>query len=463
MNINFHREGIDSFMTNNSTDRLSCFEDVFTEMMIGFALAFLIAIGVAPQLVNLPVREWKIEIISENPKAACGTETKTFFPPILCPNDGQNIDKDMKVCPYHGTSLKEVKARIRKIINKSVENGKIKINGDLKNIKVTEVSKDFIVWLKSSIKKVYSATFTEDFSINHCFVGLKSLIFAEDFLRWILYIFIILFCVKILHEQSVTRYHLQDITLDDKASFPNFLIFVCRLVLLTSLYVMIIWVYVNEHGVFGHDKIINSVFVLLLFSAYVIPDWVLYRQLSDMLKANQYRANQKIKDMKETYVWKWMALNVANLLASIPAIIIIIGVEAKWISMIGTVLIIGVWVKLTLLPSSSSKSKNNNQYNQSNNANQNKFYRWTIEIVKVWVNDIKIQKRRTIISLPICTILFYIISSCWITFGKEESTYLIIPIFFLGINIFDWLFNWGFFFGGEKKKLEWWNQDDIIY
>lgn len=410
-------------------DRLERFDDVFTEILIGLAGALLIAIGFAPQLLNLPAYQHVVTM-------AYGNETiliplEEWPEPIHCP-----------VCKATLLSASSKRA-----------NGLLTSEQQLAQAREEAFFKHGLVCLKDEWKldkkflneQVSTWTVCPFCTREHDrrdHMEVKEISRRDaSFAAWfdlrqysilILWFFMCAFCVKVVHEQSVMRHHLRSISFEMGLG-SNVFLFLSRVVLLAMLYLVIIGVYIKGYGKLGlGGNSSDQLFAILLVVSYIVPDWVMY---SYLVKAQpEVRAQRKYaihRWLKTKVVWRWIALDLLN--AAITVILFVGVADNRWgifVTFVGLVLV-ACWIGW-------------GQHCYRNNKPQT-----AVNAIGAWWIDGWAGNQRGMIMLIVSFTLFggvYIAANLfeWAPAYITEPHYAAVTV--LGVNLLDWLFNARFFF-----------------
>lgn len=190
--------------------RLRLFDDVFLEILLGLALALLIAIGFAPSLVNLA--------------EGCATQ-----PPKAAGN------KNAMTCQCQAGSPMQSSQKGRE--------------GAIHSHVTCECQDD--------VPKQEGTSQQQD----GCTVGVVNWWRNNQPADLTTWLFLCLFCFKLVHESSCMRYHTQNLVtiphIQDSPSFLNVLLFISKMALPGALYVLVILIYVDGN-VFGPQNVSHS-------------------------------------------------------------------------------------------------------------------------------------------------------------------------------------------------------------
>lgn len=257
----------------------------------------------------------------------------------------------------------------------------------------------------------------------------------DPFINWqtpkkLLYFVLFLFCVKIIHEQSVFRYHLKknNIRLNTD-TVGNVIWFASRILVPFCLYLLIITIFISKNN----NPYSFLGFSGLLIAAYIAPDWVLYKQLLD----SETKKSLIISHIKKKPVWIWLFLDIVNILGIIYLLLAKDNIKYAGLA---------AFIILTALPI---------LYFVSNKIKQHGYdykipylWCWVFRIVEDFVT-VGLEKKKLLmigayILLWFGTVLGLILA------GNFDLTYFHIIIFVFLVNILDWFLNCSFFFGDLK-------------
>ena len=411
-------------------DRLERFDDIFTEILIGLAGALLIAIGFAPQLLNLPAYQHVIQM-------AHGEETfviplEEWPEPIHCPVCKATL---LSASGKRGSGLltseqQQVQARQEAIFRR-----------DLVCLKDNwKLDKKF---LDNQVSTWTVCPFcTREYDDRHDRFEVKGIDRRDaSFAAWfdlrqyeiiLLWFFMCAFCVKVVHEQSVMRHHM-GLTTFEMGLASNVFLFLSRVVLLAMLYLVIIGVYIRSYGKLGSgSNSSDQLFAILLVVSYIVPDWVLY---SYLVKAQpEVKAQPKYaihRWLKTRVVWRWIALDLLN---AVITVILFVGVaDNRWGILVAfcVLALVAIWIGLGHSSYKNNKSKN------------------AFNAIGAWWIDGWASNRVGMIMLIGSFTLFggvYIAANLfkWAPAYTTEPHYAAVTV--LGVNLLDWFFNARFFF-----------------
>ncbi|MCI0563326.1 MAG: hypothetical protein MN733_33030 [Nitrososphaera sp.] len=351
-------------------NRLHLFDDIFTEILLGFALALLIGIAFAPQLVG---------VSGELPSKSA----------------------DSKV----------------------IQQEQLLDDGAQRENPSTEQSAGIHYWWKSGQHSV-----------------------------WVLWILICLFCFKVVHEQSVMRYHLNRVVpfqVNEPGWLANISQFVSKIALLLTLYILIILIYLSGYGK-ATDSLAVIVFAILLLASYLLPNCTLYHQLislkvlpsTDLPDNKEADPGNTMRERDKTIrentccelrktVAKWLALDVFNVFGI--AVIFFVSPISKAIAgvvaLIAFMCVVAVFIGLTLVEKERVSSVNGLRHDIVAGC-----YAWTEDFKKFpWLLG-------SLIIILAATVILPVVGYD-VPFSPHDGIIIV-----LTLNIMDWGLNYRFYF-----------------
>ena len=432
-------------------DRLDRFDDVFTEILIGLALAILIAIGFAPVLVNLRDHDWQawvkhdgkahlIELADWPGQLTCAKDKHPFFEPTLrCPVDGSVINnedlaklvKGWKHCVVCGS---QVPAEVNMAGKKELQQGGFEVS-------IEKHVSSLPSWLEESRR-------APDWKERWRFYSIIAL-----------WVSMCLFCIKLIHEQSAMRYHLSkdDLVLPEDGISSNFLLFLSRVFLLAFLYLFVIQVYVRGWGEVGNSN--NRWLMLVLFAAYILPDLILYRRLLD-LRGSRRSSRTLGGWLRDDVVWRWLLIDLLNLFAGIVMFFSSFEVIPTPIPTLFTVAVaIAAIIALVILASriwmsggtAAPAGLGTGGVEERWGVVSHWVKRWVGETFSEWANTGNLKRKRPtvwVLFLIVAVLLAYTGALLFATFQKTPSVGVQeFALFMVICNLLDWWPNREFFFG----------------
>ena len=447
------------------TDRLERFDDVFTEILIGLAAALLIAIGFAPQLLSTPEYKWIVQMQQGDKRFDIALDE--WPEPITCPICQESRKQGITQIDREEPQKQKQGQKKTKEVTQPVVTQPVVTQPELHQ---QAISKHDLVCLKDgwqvdvnylnsqASKWVSSPKSGKKLDPNNPddivkVVGLQR--GETSFSSWwdsgqsaiiILWLFMGAFCVKLVHEQSVLRYHLSEDKLQlNKRS--NVLLFLSRVFLLSMLYLVIIGVYINGYGRLVDYFWSPKLFALLLITSYIVPDWILYCYFVKHLKELAEKKNttltqqqreelegvEKVEEwLKSKVIWRWVALDIVN---CVITAILFAGADNKNYGVVlalVSVIAISVWVFF-----------GNQAYGTGENPTM-------LNSIGEWYKDSNIpENKKGFRSVVVCIALIFvgfIIANTfkWDLLKYDNSHNAAIVV--LGANLLDWIFNDRFFF-----------------
>jgi hypothetical protein len=424
-------------------DRLEHFDDTFTEILIGLAIALLIAIGFAPKLVSVPAYQWLARLQYGDDKNNQYVIAMEDWPdPIVCPEckklvQEPNVTNDEKPAlatkkgkkNLPGTQdppfeLKQRESRQQAIFKENLFC--MKDGWQVNKEYLSEQTGKWLTWPKNG-KKVEANQKIKVVDLMYKEAGFFGWWKTQDTGIILLWLALGLFCVKLMHERSARRYLLQSSTVEIKG-WSLFILWSSRIVLLSMLYLVIISVYINGYGRLGESNVLSSiVFAGLLISSFVVPDLFLY---SCFVRSASNDANDQL--FTNEVVWKWVALDIVNV---VLAMILITGAFSPGIAVlvaISCLIVLGAWALL-------------------GHWRYDKGDRNVFSVIGAWIKNRDTKRKKiTQIVVLVCIVLLVMLFSM----AKEFNWYILTQdnlhnaaMLVLAVNLSDWIWNKGFFFG----------------
>jgi hypothetical protein len=152
-----------------------------------------------------------------------------------------------------------------------------------------------------------------------------------------LWIFMCFFCLKLIHEPSVMRYHTREFKADhikDPGVLGNVLLFFTKILLLGALYLFIIFTYIDGSGKVSDAKVAWSFFFLVLTS-YFFPNLIRHLQLHRAMFQSTEDNLSGLRDWLSQVVAVWLALDLVNGIALSVVLTLPIWPTASWWAALG--------------------------------------------------------------------------------------------------------------------------------
>ncbi|MCI0654627.1 MAG: hypothetical protein L0Y39_09140 [Methylococcaceae bacterium] len=151
--------------------------------------------------------------------------------------------------------------------------------------------------------------------IEKCKPGFFSWINNRHWNTLILWVLLCFFCIKLVHESSVMRYHRKPLEeyFTDPGMGGNFILFCAKIALLASLYLFIIFKYVEGSSKVSDTAVAISFFVLVL-SSYFFPNLTLYDQLRSAIITPPDPSLHRRQQWLAQVAAVWLSLDLVNII-----------------------------------------------------------------------------------------------------------------------------------------------------